>query len=129
MPYFVSRQCYWGVEDPYVVEVASGGLDYANPDMLGVKYKRLGEGKEYLDPREAVQAAIAISRAWTETDGAPLPVAYGATGGMTMPLRTPESPPLALSPGETGLRYNFHAGQSRAWASTKRFPLVLAGTQ
>jgi hypothetical protein len=28
-----------------------------------------------------------------------------------------------------GLRYNFHAGQMRAWHSPKRFVLVLAGTQ
>ncbi len=33
------------------------------------------------------------------------------------------------SDGARGLRYNFHAGQRRAWASTKRFALVLAGTQ
>lgn len=31
--------------------------------------------------------------------------------------------------GARGLRYNFHFGQRQAWASTKRFPLVLAGTQ
>lgn len=31
--------------------------------------------------------------------------------------------------GRRGLRYNFHAGQVRAWNSPKRFVLVLAGTQ
>lgn len=31
--------------------------------------------------------------------------------------------------GKRGLRYNFHAGQRRAWASAKRFTLVLAGAQ
>jgi hypothetical protein len=31
--------------------------------------------------------------------------------------------------GRRGLRYHFHDGQRRAWASTKRFVLVLAGTQ
>ena len=34
MKYFVSRQSYWGEEEPLVVEIAHGGLDYANADML-----------------------------------------------------------------------------------------------
>ncbi len=31
--------------------------------------------------------------------------------------------------GKCGLRYNFHAGQLRAWNSTKRFPSIIAGAQ
>ena len=84
MPYFVSRQRYWSEGTP-VVEVAAGGLDYANPDMLGFKYRAEGEGEEYTDPREAVEAAIAVCRAW-RADGTRCHVATGATGGFTMPF-------------------------------------------
>jgi predicted RNA-binding Zn-ribbon protein involved in translation (DUF1610 family) len=62
MKYFVSRQHYWG--GPHVVEVAGEGLDYAGPDMLAAKYSDLGEGKEYYDPRQAVEAALNIMQAW-----------------------------------------------------------------
>jgi hypothetical protein len=36
MKYFVSRQCYWGVEpdDANTVEIAMGGCDYANPAFV-----------------------------------------------------------------------------------------------
>lgn len=51
--WFVSRQDYWGEENPLAVEIAAGGLNYANADMLCVAYARLGEGEEYEDPREA----------------------------------------------------------------------------
>lgn len=33
------------------------------------------------------------------------------------------------SEGRRGLRLNFHPGQLRAWHSTRRFVVVLAGTQ
>lgn len=45
-----------------------------------------------------------------------------------MPIR-PLIEEVTSSDGECGLAYNFHPGQERAWASTKRFILVLAGTQ
>jgi hypothetical protein len=61
--YYVSRQCYYYAQRN-VVEVAVGGLDYAGSDMLSLRYKHLGEGKEYTDPIEAVEAAITICRAW-----------------------------------------------------------------
>ena len=34
--YVITRQAYWGVEENerYVVEIAQGGRDYANPDAL-----------------------------------------------------------------------------------------------
>lgn len=77
--WFVSRQDYWGVceGDGTIVEVVSGGVDFANPDMLGVKWPHLGEGKEFNDPREAVSAAIAICEEWKKTD----PNAHVAMGG------------------------------------------------
>ena len=69
-----------------MVEVSAGGHDYTNPDALVVKFARLGEGETFLAPVAAVEAAIAICRAWRK-DGAPTAkVAYGATGGMTMPF-------------------------------------------
>jgi len=87
--WFVSRQCYWGVEDPYVVEIAAGGLDYANPDMLCEKYP--GEGVEYTDPREAVETALSIAEAWKKDDpNITIGVAAGFTGGNTLPFE-PES--------------------------------------
>jgi hypothetical protein len=69
-----------------VVEVSAGGQDYTNPDALVPKFARLGEEETFLSPVAAAEAAIAICRAWRK-DGAPrAKVAYGATGGMTMPF-------------------------------------------
>lgn len=83
--WFVSRQCYWGVEDPNVVEIAGGGLDYANPDMLVEKYP--GEGEEYTDPRKAAEVALAIAAAWKKDNpDMTIGVAHGNTGGYTMPF-------------------------------------------
>lgn len=88
MSYGVSRQRYWGVdeENGTVVEVAAGGLDYANPDMLVPRWPKLGEGQEYLDPTEAAAAAIRVCDAWREAGETLAQVAYGATGGNTMPF-------------------------------------------
>ena len=83
--WFVSRQSYCGVEDPNVVEIAGGGLDYSNPDMLVEKYP--GEGKEYTDPREAVKVALTIATAWKKDEpDITIGVAYGYTAGYTMPF-------------------------------------------
>lgn len=86
--FFVSRQTYWGVdpEEGTVVEVAYGGLDYANPDMLVAKWGNLGEGKEFSDPRDAVAAAIAVCEAWKEHGEKNAKVAMGSTGGNTIPF-------------------------------------------
>lgn len=88
MTYFVSRQCYWP-EGREVVEIASGGLDYANPDMLSPQFRREGEGQEYQDPREAVEAALAVRKAWAQSQGKDIRafrIAHGATGGFTLPF-------------------------------------------
>ena len=85
--WFVSRQLYWGVEpeDQNCVEIAAGGIDYANPDMLVAKFS--GEGEEYTDPREAVEAAIQIRDAWkAASPSLVINIAHGATGGATMPF-------------------------------------------
>lgn len=87
MKWFVSRQSYWGVEpeDQYCVEIARGGLIYTNPDMLVSKYD--GEGEEYADPREAVEAALKIRDAWKKDDpDLTINVAHGATMGFTIPF-------------------------------------------
>lgn len=83
--YFVSRQSYWPSGD-LVVEIAAGGLEYSNPDMLVEKYPELGEGKEYTDPREAVKAALAIRDAWNKDSDEPCRIETGFTYGMTWPF-------------------------------------------
>jgi hypothetical protein len=92
MLFFVSRQHYWGVdeEDAYIVEIAMGGTDYANPDMLTPKWRHLGEGKEYTDPKEAVEAAIRVCDAWRASGETNAKVAMGSTGGNTLPFEPKE---------------------------------------
>lgn len=85
--WFVSRQSYWGVDpdDQNVVEIAQGGLNYANPDMLVSKYA--GEGEEYTDPREAVNNAIEIAKQWQKDQPKlKISIASGYTGGNTIPF-------------------------------------------
>lgn len=107
--YFVSRQIYWGIDsEPFredgkyedatycqhVVEVAVGGQDYANPNMIAERWSRLGEGNEFEDPREAIEAAIQIRNEWKKNpplgdeDGKPvrIEVVFGSTGGNTIPF-------------------------------------------
>jgi hypothetical protein len=92
LKWFVSRQLYWGVEpeDRYCVEIAQGGNNYANPDMLVPKYP--GEGEEYTDPTKAVEAALAIAESWHRDNPgiAIINVAHGNTGGDTMPFEGEE---------------------------------------
>lgn len=85
MSFFLSRQSYWPTGD-YVVEIAGGGLDYANADMLVEVYPNLGEGQEYTDPREAVKAALSIRDAWALDTADPVRVECGYTGGWTVPF-------------------------------------------
>jgi hypothetical protein len=87
MKIFVSRQVYWGVDadNSHTVEIAMGGRDYANPDMLVPKYA--GEGVEYTNPVKAVEAAIEIAKAWKNSaPGKTINIAYGNTLGFTMPF-------------------------------------------
>lgn len=90
MPWFLSRQHYWPDGD-LAVEIAKGGLDYANPDMLGTIFPELGEGVEYTDPREALKAALAVRDAWNvclekDREEDRCRVEHGYTGGYTMPF-------------------------------------------
>jgi hypothetical protein len=67
------------------VEIASGGLDYANPDMLVEKYA--GEGSEYANPVEALEAALEIAKQWKQDKPElKINIAHGFTGGYTMPF-------------------------------------------
>jgi hypothetical protein len=89
--WFVSRQIYWGVdpEDSHMVEIAMGGRDYANPDMLVAKYA--GEGEEYTDPVKAVEAALEIAAQWRKAEPSKtINIAHGCTGGNTMPFEGDE---------------------------------------
>ncbi len=83
MPYTVTRQLQWPDGTP-VVEISAGTLDYTNPDALVAKYP--GEFETFDDPREAVETAITICKAWRQDGERRAKVAYGATGGMTMPF-------------------------------------------
>jgi hypothetical protein len=83
MPYTVTRQCQWP-EGAAVVEISVGGIDYTNPDALVATYP--GEFETYDAPHEAVEAAIAICRAWRKDSAPKARVAIGATLGMTMPF-------------------------------------------
>lgn len=85
MLYYVSRQNYWP-EGELFVEIASGGLNYANADMLGTKFPHLGEGKEFNDPREAVEAALAIKNEWQKLTDEEVNVGMGNTMGFTQPF-------------------------------------------
>lgn len=85
MPWTVTRQIQWPDGTP-VVEISAGGLDYSNPDALVEKYP--GEFKVFDDPREAVETAIAICRAWRNDGKKKAKVGHGATGGMTLPFDT-----------------------------------------
>ena len=88
--WFVSRQLYWPDGDT-VVEIAKGGLDYANADMLSDEnnriYGKLGCDQEYKDPREALEAAIKIRDEWlVQSPRSDIRIEHGFTGGNTMPF-------------------------------------------
>ncbi len=85
--YTVTRQRQFP-DGEQVVEVSSGGLDYTNPDALGAKYA--GEFEEFADPREAVEKAIEIVRAWRKDSRSKVSIGVGSTHGMTLPF-SPET--------------------------------------
>ncbi len=86
--FFVSRQHYWGIDEDssYVVEVAVGGRDMAGADMLCARWSHAGEQEEFSNPLEAAQAAIDICECWRSSGQDNANVAYGFTGGYTMPF-------------------------------------------
>mgnify|MGYP001308238182 CR=1 FL=1 len=88
--WYVSRQHQWP-EGDLVVEISVGGVDYANADMLGTKYYGEGEGQEYDNRKEAVEAGIRVARQWQRDEpNETILIAVGNTGGMTMPFEGEE---------------------------------------
>ncbi len=83
--YFISRQCYWPDGD-LVVEIACGGTNYAGPDMFVERFRNLGEGQEFTDPREAVNCALNVANAWRQITTESVGVAYGHNLGFSMPF-------------------------------------------
>jgi hypothetical protein len=86
--YTVTRQSQWSTGED-VVEISFGGLDYTNPDALSAEYA--GEFEEFVDPREAAKTALEIAKQWQADvkkagKKTKIGVAYGSTGGMTMPF-------------------------------------------
>lgn len=86
MKLYVSRQRHWPDGD-LTVEIVKGGLNYANPGHLEIKWSSIGEGEEFTDPREAVQAAINIANEWRKIEKEnEIEITFGSTGGMSIPL-------------------------------------------
>jgi hypothetical protein len=86
MIWHVSRQSYY-YSRLQIVEIAAGGIDMSGADTLCSAYQTLGEGKDFKDPQEAVEAAIAIARAWRKNEpGKRIVIGHGCTGGMGMEL-------------------------------------------
>lgn len=93
MLFYVSRQRQWP-DGNLSVEVAQGGPDYSNPGEITPHraLRALGEGRTYRDPVEAVEAAIAIRKAWIDIRKAggdadePIGLGFGFTHGCTMPF-------------------------------------------
>lgn len=83
MTWTITRQRQWPDGDN-VVEISEGGIDYTNPDALAAKYP--GEFQEFEDPREAVETAIEICRAWRKDGEKSATIGIGATGGYTIPF-------------------------------------------
>ena len=80
----VTRQLQWSTGNK-VVEINQGDLDYANPDMLVIQFRKLGEGETFEGMTPAVEAAIAICKEWRKTDKKVM-IDLGCTHGMTMPF-------------------------------------------
>lgn len=90
----ITRQVQWATEGEHVVEVSSGGIDYANPDALCKKYP--GEFDEFEDPVECMDTAIEIAKKWQlDEPNELIQIGTGYTHGMTMPF---EGEPVRLTP-------------------------------
>jgi len=81
--YWVCRvaPCYGSAGDyDYHVEVAHD-FEATSPDALGVKYKELGEGEGYEDPREAATAAIKVAARWAQDESERIGLAWQTRAG------------------------------------------------
>ena len=86
MLYFVSRQIYAYPSGKHIVEIAVGGREYCNPDMLVSKYKALGEQQEFDSASNALEAAQRVATAWRKICDKDIQIAAGCTGGCTLPF-------------------------------------------
>lgn len=60
---YISRQRDFKSNQLYV-ELAVGGPNKAGPDKLTVRYEALGEGKNLVDPRDAITVAERLYKQW-----------------------------------------------------------------
>ena len=105
--FFVSRQRPYYQDGQAQVEIAQGGLDYSGADMLCLKYRKLGEGEEFIGMSEAVEAAIRIAEQWSADDGEQVFIASGCTHGMFTELEgEPYSPELATKLREAAKEFD-----------------------
>jgi hypothetical protein len=66
MGFFVSRQRCYDLQKQLAIEIADGSKS-AGKDILPFKFK--GEGKNFLDPRDAVRNVLNIYKQWTGVGG------------------------------------------------------------
>lgn len=84
----VTRQHYWA-DGRHIVEIAQGGLDYTNADMLQPHYS--GEGIEYKCLSDAVEAGIKIALAWKKDEpDEVIEIGIGNTHGMGLDIEGEE---------------------------------------
>lgn len=82
----VTRQLQYPDGD-FVVEISQGEFDYCNPGKLGCMFRKLGEDETFAGMTPAVEAGIAIAKAWQEHEpDLVILIAVGNTGGNTMPF-------------------------------------------
>lgn len=82
MLYYVYRERHWPSGDQ-IVEVVCDDED-VSPDKLVSKWKNLGEGRRFIDPREAVSAAIKIAEAWRLVSDEPVHIGVGSFTSATV---------------------------------------------
>lgn len=82
--FVVTRQRSWPDGELYV-EIAQGGQDYSNPGCLVTKYGRLGEGDVFTGMTAALEAGLAIYKAWkADSPNETIGINAGCTHGDTM---------------------------------------------
>lgn len=71
----------WGSSfDSYYVEIAKD-FEATSACQLGTKYKDLGEGEGYANPREAALAGARVARQWAKDEGEPIGLAWQTRHG------------------------------------------------
>ena len=82
--YTVTRQIQFS-DGVMMVEISAGGFDNVNSDMLVERYDH--EGETFIDPRDALNAAIDIHNKWCmDKPDEDIGIGYGETFGGTAPF-------------------------------------------